>query len=271
MSRTKLKRLMFVQNMFRMSNQYISECIWCRECAPSTLSHIIPESLGCPSWFVMTEGVCGRCNNGFGKLEQALLKPHELATVLFRVPRKGGKPATIDSHSSFASAHGEAGPELYINRSRDKVAMPSGKMLMPTSKRDVLTEFILTELDNSRVEVTLEQTILFCRNAVRALFKSALETLAFLFGVDFVLEKRFDPIRDFVRANIGDRHAAMLIGDGRERVGWETRSDGTGLNTVFILGQIFQCDFSSDFSDGRNLIAKTLLQPTKRAIVLPNS
>jgi hypothetical protein len=69
----------------------LEDCIWCGKSSAESLEHIIPESLDCPSWFVLERGVCEECNSAFGTLDAALLKPFELQTFIQNIPRQEGE------------------------------------------------------------------------------------------------------------------------------------------------------------------------------------
>jgi hypothetical protein len=237
-----------------------SRCIWCTEQRQGTLEHIIPTSLGCPEWFVLTEGVCQKCNNKNGKLDHALLKPFELMTVFQGMPRKGGKAPTVDSHSSFASGYENGGPAFFFNRGKLPVKTPMGKALGPTSKRDVIEEFKITNLGDGTAEISLRQRLEFGREAVRGLFKIAFETLAFAAGTELVLDPKFDPIRSFVIDDLGSYHALMQTTAGNGDAHIKIVGDGTGLVSVDVFDQRFICDFHPTFRNGLNLMAIARLQ-----------
>lgn len=244
-----------------------SKCIWCTELRQGTLEHIIPESLGCPKWFVLPDGICQSCNNRNGTLDNALLKPFELLTVMTGTVRKGGRSPTVASHSSFASRTENGRPELFFNREKFSVNPPMNRNLGPTSKNDPIEEFTVKEFENGKVQFALKHRMDFTREAVRALFKIALQTIAYVAGPDIALDDKFDPIRNFVLNDLGNYKA--LHGLGHAETAIKIVGDGTELVSFSILGYWFICDFDPEFRNGRNLDAIGRLQ-NKQLIVLPH-
>jgi hypothetical protein len=96
-------------------------CIWCGGVPANSLEHIAPDALGCPADFVLTAGVCAKCNHKNGRLDRALLVPYEIVTVIKRIPRKRGKRPTVDGFSTFSSDYDENGPVLYVNREKHRM------------------------------------------------------------------------------------------------------------------------------------------------------
>lgn len=96
----------------------MESCIWCGKRPANSLEHIAPEALGCPRDFVLHTGVCARCNHRNGGLDRALLLPLEILTVFKGIPRKKGRPPTVDGFSSIASEYDENGPVFYMNREK---------------------------------------------------------------------------------------------------------------------------------------------------------
>jgi hypothetical protein len=254
----------------------VDVCMWCDIGGPSNDEHIIPEALGCPTWFVLKNGVCTDCNSANGTIDNALLKALEPLTFILGVPRKRGRPPSIANHSSFAAYHDETGPHLFFNRGTDPVELPTGKKLGPTSKRDVLQNLTAVSLAEKRTRLSFDYLIVLERNAVRALFKIALEAIAFQVGLEFARGAQFDPIRDFVRKNKGDFQALQVVEDYGPIVedgihlGAELRNDGTGLVSIRVLGLKFICDFDPKFRNGANTIACGTLS-NQRYITLPNA
>ena len=176
-------------------------CIWCLKSPAVSLEHIIPDSLGCPPALVLHVGVCSLCNHANGRLDRALLTPFELMTVVRGIPRKKGKRPTIDSYSSVSSRQADTGPEIYINRERYRITPPFGKKLGPTSHKDPFHDVSLERLSNGRANLHVKQRLQFDRDAVRGLFKIALESIALNQGVEATLDSQFDAVRNFCRSH----------------------------------------------------------------------
>ena len=91
-------------------------CIWCLDdFAKLSLEHGIPEALGCPPDLELRDTTCAGCNNRLGTIDQALLKPFEAISVMYGVPRKKGRPPTIDSWRAISSKHQADGPHIFVN------------------------------------------------------------------------------------------------------------------------------------------------------------
>jgi hypothetical protein len=188
-------------------------------------------------------------------LDRALLKPFELLTVVKGIPRKKGRPPTVDGFSTVASRWAAAGPEIYMNREKFSVASPAGKRLGPTSKADAFQDFAHEPQPDGQVKISFKQRLRFDRNAVRGLFKTALESVAYFHGVEFVLDDQFDPIRSFVRHDRGDFSALLLEGGPFNSYFAPPQSkDGRPLVVgMTILSVGFICDLDPEFRNGLDL------------------
>ena len=230
-------------------------CIWCGKIPARSVEHILPESLGCPVGFILATGVCQRCNNNNGKLDLALLKPFELIAVIKGIPRKGGKPPTVDGFSTFSSTHGPDGPQLFFNREKDKVVTPTGKILGPSSKNDEITEFDVEHLGDGKGRLTINVELRFGRKAVRGLFKIALEMIAYYHGLDAVRGSKYDEVRAFIRKGKG--HFSALLTNGGPFDGFfgppHCKDDRPYVVAFTILGFGFLCDFDPGFGSGQEL------------------
>jgi HNH endonuclease len=230
-------------------------CIWCGKIPASSVEHILPESLGCPEGLILATGVCQRCNNKNGNLDQALLKPFELITVSKGIPRKGGKPPTIDGFSTFSSTHGPDGPQLFFNREKHKVVTPIGKILGPSSKNDEITEFDVEHLGDGKGRLTINVEFRFGRKAVRGLFKIAVEIIAYYHGLDAVRGSEYDEVRAFIRKGKG--HFSALLTAGGSFDGYfgppHCKDDRPYVVGMTILGFGFLCDFDPGFVSGQEL------------------
>jgi hypothetical protein len=233
------------------------KCIWCNEKGHFTLEHILPEALGCPEQLVLEKGVCCKCNNNNGKLDRALLKPFEFITVINSIPRKRGRKPTISQHSTFASGYDGNGPSLFFNRERFAVETPLGKKLGAFSNSDVIERFAIDHLEAGKVKLEITQRLVFDRQAVRGLFKIALELIGFYEGLGSVRQPEFDLVRDYVMHNKGDFYALLLGGSDTFNYlpNRFTNNAGAVVVPMTILGIHFICDFDPAFKAGRNLVA----------------
>lgn len=91
-------------------------CIWCGgDFAKLSIEHAIPEALACPPDLILKNVACAPCNNGFSKVDRALVRQFETISVMYGVPRKRGRKPTIDGWSALASSNGAEGPEIHVN------------------------------------------------------------------------------------------------------------------------------------------------------------
>lgn len=236
-------------------------CMWCLERVGNSREHILAECLGGTDDFVLHQGVCEDCNRKNGKLDRQLLKPFELATVMKSIPRKKGKRPTVDGHSTFASGYDENGPVFHFNREKYSVQIPSGKRLSGSSKQDVIQDFSFVPQDDGQVRVSFKQRLLFDRGAVRGLFKTALETIAFYNGLETVRQPNYNGIRRFVLNDEGSYGGLITAGGPFDRylTSYWTAFDGGIVVPMTILEIGFILDFDPDFTNGKRLKAMGML------------
>lgn len=222
-------------------------CIWCPNPNAQSLEHIAPESLGCPPNFALREGVCEACNGRHGRLDRALLVPFEIATVLKGIPRKKGKRPTVDGFSSVSSSYDENGPRFYINREKFDIVPEGKKRLKGVTKNDPISGFQMTQLNDGRTQITYNQELRFTREAVRGLFKIAIESIAFFEGLDAARNSELDTVKAFVTSGTGNFRAIMVPDPSAEYESYYAPSwrseDGNRAVGMTILGIGFLCDF----------------------------
>ena len=242
----------------------VEPCIWCPSQQGNSLEHVAPEALGCPPEFVLTSGVCLRCNNKNGGLDRALLLPFEFMTVVKGILRKKGKLPTIDGYASLASSYDDNGPALYINRERHKILAPNGKWLRGTSATDPITSFDTQPNADGTVEIKLQQQLRFDRKAVRGLFKIAIETVAFFEGVEAAKATELADARDFVTKGRGQFRSIIMLDQNPSYESYFAPScskDGFArVCGMTILGIGFLCDFDPNFRGGNMLLAEMCKQ-----------
>jgi hypothetical protein len=206
-------------------------------------------------------------------LDRALLVPFEIITVLKGVRRKKGRRPTIDGFSSIASRYDENGPAIYINRETYSVTTPSGRRLKGTTKSDPISEFRLTHLPGGVGNIQFNQELRFGLEAVRGLFKIAVESVAFFEGLEAARNPELDLVKAFVTKGSGN-FRALLMPDPNP--GYESyfgpcfrAEDGSRAVGMTILGIGFICDFESDFRTGRLVLAEMSRQGLSGQVI-PN-
>lgn len=248
-------------------------CIWCGEFPANSLEHIAPDALGCPQDFVLTAGVCAKCNHRNGRLDRALLTPFEIITVMKGIPRKRGKKPTIDGFASFSSGYDENGPVFYVNREKHSVQTPSGKWLRGTNAGDPIKDAKWKQLPDGTVNISYNQELRFDRMAVRGLFKIAVEAIAFYESLDAARDPALDRVRHFVLRGGGNFRAIMMPDQNSAYDSYFSPCFGEdGFARIYgmtLLGLGFACDFDPGFRGGEML----LLEMRKQSMsgqVIPN-
>lgn len=188
----------------------MTTCIWCKGVGlPSALEHIIPEPLGCPEGFVLSNGeVCRSCNNGLAHLDQAVVEDFDFLSFMAGVPRKKGRPPTIRSRGNVIGTTGPAGREISISMERYSVNAHDGSTLAPFGKssRNIDATFERDgQMAKTSFSVPFGQNSKFLRGAVKIAFSS----LAYFLGSDTALAENFDPIRCYVREGKGERRILL--------------------------------------------------------------
>ncbi len=179
-------------------------CIWCLNDFPKlSLEHGIPEALGCPPDLELHDTTCAECNNRLGTIDQALLKSFEVISVMYGVPRKKGRPPTIDSWRAISSKHRPDGPQIFINGGPD-VIDAEGKKLYQAAKSNGVTDLWLMP-DEGKLGFSME----FGNDPrfLPALFKIGLNLVAKNYGAAAAAGPAYDHIRAFVA---GDKAAPSL-------------------------------------------------------------
>lgn len=179
-------------------------CIWCGGSPAASLEHIAPDALGCPEDFVLTKGVCSRCNHRNGRLDRALLTPFEIMTVPKGVPRKRGKKPTIDGSASIFSDYDENGPVIYMNHETIPIDLPNGKRLSGVNAANPIRNFEMENQNDGKVKLSYDQELRFDRKAVRGLFRIAVETVAFFEGLSAARAPDLTSARRFVTDGVGN-------------------------------------------------------------------
>jgi hypothetical protein len=198
-------------------------CIWCKKPNSDTdIEHIIPEALGCPDGFVLSDGaVCGNCNNNLGHLDQAVIDEFDIPAFMAGVRRKRGRPAKINSRGNLLGTWSDSGPVLHINVGRKPVRAKGGHVLTAYGKSRRNVKASLRRFGNL-ADVSFQTKLGAGSKFVRGIMKIAFSSLAFFFGPPEVLRDHFDPIRQFV-----------IDGYGVRKVLWMATSDKQFRNEVW--------------------------------------
>lgn len=248
-------------------------CIWCGDGPAESLEHIAPDALGCPPEFVLTAGVCARCNHRNGRLDRALLVPYEIMTVVKGIPRKKGKRPTVDGYSSFSSSYDANGPVIYINREKHAVQPPIGKRLGGTNADDPIRDAKWEVRPDGTVNISYKQELRFDRKAVRGLFKIAIEAIAFFEGLDAARDPSLAHAKHFVMEGGGNFRAIMMPDQTAAYDSYFspcfTKEGHSRVYGMTLLNIGFACDFDPQFRGGETLLAE-LRRQSMAGQVIPN-
>jgi hypothetical protein len=189
-------------------------CIWC--CQPTSSpdrEHIIPESMGGP-WTLPGNVVCKHCNKKLSHLDRSIADPFDVLTFMMNILGKDGKTKKVASRGNLIAEHTADGPVLRVNSSRkDGVNMPDGRRLSASGRSPRNVSSTIERLPGGIANIHFSAPLVFDRIATRALHKIALEIATYWLGPELTSDARFDPIRDYVLLDKGDREALMLADD----------------------------------------------------------
>lgn len=218
-------------------------CLWCgaTRYAPS-LEHILPEALGCPSGFVLREGICDRCNNGLGHVDQALVRQFEVHTMMAGIPRKKGRLPTVDGWTPLRGTQGAEGPTLHLNAGPGD--MQVGDRTLKPAGGSTGIHSVTADLDGPVGTLRFSMDIGRDPKLRRALYKVGLETVAFFLGLPRALAPDLDPVRAYVRAGVGD--FGVIVMDAGHGEGHQITPPFEGPDGLVIPVTIFGVSFILD-------------------------
>jgi hypothetical protein len=183
-------------------------CIWCTEpISKPSIEHGIPESLGCPPDLILSDVACKPCNNGFGAIDQALLKQFETLTVMYGVPRKNGRLPTIDSWPSLSSNHKADGPHINLNAGPG-VIEAGGKRLHPAARSNGIHS---VWMEPKAGRLGFKQEFGNDPRFVRALYKIGLNLVARHYGPAAAAGAAYDHVRAFVLGKAGTPNLRVMM------------------------------------------------------------
>ena len=123
-------------------------CIWCQQPSKTKAKeHIIPEALGCPDGFWLTNGeVCKSCNNGLAHLDQAVIDDFDILLFMNRIPRKKNRLREVSSRGNVLTRFNKSEPIFFINMAPSPIVI-EGNYIGPygKSKRNIKGTFEVRE------------------------------------------------------------------------------------------------------------------------------
>lgn len=232
----------------------MAQCIWCKEFGnPTSEEHIVPEALGCPPGFVLTNGeVCGICNNKLAVLDRALIGDLDIVAFRAGVPRKRSRPPRIDSRGNMVGYFTASGPVTAINMDPRSVTTPEGVLVGAFGKSDRNVRATLERTDDTAkvsFEVKIGSSPLFARGT----HKIALNSIAYFLGRDVALDPQLDPVREYVRNGTGNRRILAFVSRDTEyrNAVWTPYRHKDGLSVVVRLAMV---EFAVDLSPSQSAI-----------------
>jgi hypothetical protein len=153
--------------------------------------------------------VCGRCNHKNGRLDECLIDQFGLLRVYWNpVGTKRGRPATAARPGMYAERRDD-GPHITLNGEGYTIRNPHGISVGPAQSKEDAVRIDAWSVANGIGNVRFSQPIRYNKRLSRALHKIAFELLCFQAGAKYVLDKRYDPIREYVLHGRGTRRFAI--------------------------------------------------------------
>ncbi len=240
------------------------KCIFCfTETHREPLEHIAPEGLVGHQPFKVTSGstlterylvldrdeVCRQCNHKNGALDKYLQDQFGLLRTYWNpIGTKTGKAVTAIRPGMFAE-HRSDGPHLHINAEKHSVSTPDGVMIQPAGTREMAVRLKGFKVEGQLATAEIEQPVRMNKRFVRALHKIGFELLCLQNGAEFVLDRKFNPLREYILHGRGSRDICIECSapvGAWEQPQFNLRHDPSwpGWLAVLTLGMTFFVDLS---------------------------
>ncbi len=193
--------------------------------------------------------VCRRCNHKLGRLDGYLQDQLGfLRTYWNPVGTKSGQPASAKRPGMFAEHKGD-GPHVSLNMEDHPIVTPYGVRIPAAGSNEMAVRIKDFKVEGRFATLTIEQPTRMNKKFVRALHKIAFELLCLNRGPDFVLQPKYDPLREYILHGRGARE--MVLTCSAEVESWERphfglRHDPTwpGWLAIIRLAATFYIDLS---------------------------
>jgi hypothetical protein len=205
----------------------MTKCIFClKPTRGEPEEHIAPEGLIGDTTFSVTPGdgseitigrlvlekdeVCQSCNNReLAPLDSYLQKQLGIFRIFLNAQgTKRGTPAKLERPGLYAE-HGPSGPFFILNGESRQIHHSSGKVIKPADGSPDAIQFRDVVRSGNTLSMKVSQSVRMNKRFVRALHKIAFELLALQKGAAYVLEKRFEPLREYILKAKGNRRIGM--------------------------------------------------------------
>lgn len=200
-------------------------CIWCKmPTHDEPEEHILPHGLVGEARFTASgrgteeiclvlkdDEVCEDCNvKRLNPLDAYLQKQLGFFKIfLNRTGTKRGRPAKIEKPGIFG-IHCPDGPHIHLSGERKPIIVEDGIVVQPAKNHPDSVRLTEVKTIGSMAEAKFNFGMrITSKWFFRALHKIAFEMLCFQQGVNFVLDSRFDAIRDYVLRGQGSREMFM--------------------------------------------------------------
>lgn len=193
----------------------MSTCIFCRRDSTggSNIEHILPVALGGRDDFVLSDGeVCTACNTRVGRADQALVEYCRPLLPYAHVTRRDGRHHSIDLGNVRVTRNPT---EVHVEVRPGAPGQASPPRVSRTGSA-VQVSYDLTWHSGGKLE--------------RGLHKIAFELACKEQGPAFVLHRRFDDLRDYIRGAMGGFRNVLM--DVPPQAALEDISHGHG--TMYI-------------------------------------
>lgn len=196
----------------------MNTCIWClNESIGNHVEHIVPEALGCPKNFFLTnKEICEGCNNGLGHIDQAVIDDFDLCAFMAGIPRKRGRPPIISSRGNVRGTVGNNGPVISFNMENHAVVDHTGSELPGFRKRERDINAHFTQ-DNNQGRIDFSVEFGRRKKFIRGVHKIAFSALTYFVGASETRKQKYNGIRQYVKKGNSTRH---IILSRAERLGY---------------------------------------------------
>lgn len=200
------------------SDSHSSTCILCKEDSSQSRGreHIMPEGMGCAPGLILEPGiVCDQCNNRMSVLDEELQRLLGMFKVLSVPTSKKGRPTRAFFRNAFME-YTETGPVCHLNGEKHAIRLPNGQHLAPARPQDPRSLEVTSFSTNGPIgTLKFRQTFDVNDKVKRELHKIALEFMCKVKGPVFVLDEKYDSIRDYVLNGKGSRYVILCASKER--------------------------------------------------------
>ena len=208
-------------------------CIFCpNEEDPLSEEHVFPAALG--GVLVVESCVCTRCNNGFSKFEQPLIREMAPLRFILQIPNRYGKipyaEATAKTETKEYDARVLGDGKIQLKPIVTKIVKPDGKkeylhQFLTERQRERLEkeakekgwQFVQEgpgEPEQAEIHIGGELEAIGSPEGLRTVAKIAFMGVAFRAGVNFVRGDTFGELRNYIAKGTGAVPVRQFVHQG---------------------------------------------------------